>query len=51
MIRLFASDMNGTLLNNEGYISCDMICHSGACIYDIYGNVLCLLFMKPLSIG
>lgn len=76
MIRLFASDMDGTLLNNKGYISdktikavkrlqksgvtflintgrdyqaakreldeasisCDMICHSGACIYDIYGN-------------
>lgn len=89
MIRLFASDMDGTLLNNKGYISdktikavkrlqksgvtflintgrdyhaakreldeasisCDMICHSGACTYDIYGNVLCLLFMKPLSIG
>ena len=76
MIRLFASDMDGTLINNKGYISdrtinavkrlqksgvsfivntgrdyhaakreldaaslsCDMICHSGACTYDIYGN-------------
>ena len=76
MIRLFASDMDGTLLNNKGYISdrtikaikklqkcgvyfiintgrdyhaakreldaasisCDMICHSGACTYDVYGN-------------
>ena len=76
MIRLFASDMDGTLINNKGYISdrtinavkklqksgvafiintgrdyhsakreldaaslsCDMICHSGACTYDVYGN-------------
>lgn len=76
MIELFASDMDGTLLNNKGYISdrtikaikrlqksgvhfiintgrdyhaakreldaasisCDMICHSGACTYDVYGN-------------
>ena len=76
MIRLFTSDMDGTLLNNKGYISdrtinavkrlqksgihfivntgrdyyaakreldaaslsCDMICHSGACTYDVYGN-------------
>ena len=76
MIRLFASDMGGTLLNDKGYISdrtinavkklqkhgihfivntgrdyhaakreldaaslsCDMICHSGACTYDVHGN-------------
>ena len=76
MIRLFASDMDGTLLNDKGYISdrtinavkklqkhgihfivntgrdyraakreldaaslsCDMICHSGACTYDVHGN-------------
>ena len=76
MIRLFPSDMDGTLLNNKGYISdrtinavkrlqksgihfivntrrdyyaakreldaaslsCDMICHSGACTYDVHGN-------------
>ena len=76
MIRLFASDMDGTLLNDKGYISdrtinavkklqkhgihfivntgrdyraakreldaaslsCDMICHSGACTYDMHGN-------------
>lgn len=76
MIRLFASDMDGTLLNNNGYISrytadtirklqkcgiefivntgreyrsakkeldaanisCDLICCSGACTYDRFGN-------------
>lgn len=76
MIRLFASDMDGTLLNSSGFlskytadmihrlqrcgiefivntgreyqsakdaldaagISCDMICYSGACTYDRYGN-------------
>lgn len=76
MIRLFASDMDGTLLNDKGYISdrtinavkklqkhgihfivntgrdyraakreldaaslsCDMICYSGACTYDVHGN-------------
>ena len=76
MIRLFASDMDGTLLNSSGVISrytadsirrlqtcgiefivntgrdytsakkeldaagisCDMICCSGACTYDRYGN-------------